>query len=73
MSAKRRPVTHVPANGEDIVTPSSSRKLEHTTALFATDAVTLESLARHIGNIKAQIAIMVEWLETLDECTASED
>lgn len=73
MSAKRQRIPHVPGFTE--VTPVSppSSSPDRTTLDNATEPVTLASLASRIEDIKAQIAIMVEWLQTLDERTADDD
>ncbi len=73
MSAKRQRIPHVPAFTEVIDAPSSSSSLARTTLDNATEPVTLATLAGDIEGIKDQIAIMVEWLETLDERLTSEN
>jgi hypothetical protein len=39
----------------------------------ATESVTLETLAADIDDLKAQLAIIVEWLETLEQRLGDED
>ncbi len=73
MSPKRRVDTHVPRITEVITEPLLPSTLERTAARTAKKPVTLESLADDLENLKTQIAIMVEWLQNLDERTASGD
>lgn len=73
MSAKRRVDTHVPRITEVINASADDSSPTRIPSKNATEPVTLASLASDLEGIKAQIAIMVEWLQTLDERTAIDD
>ena len=73
MSAKRRVDTHVPRITEVINASADDSSHPRIPSKNATEPVTLASLASDLEDVKGQIAIMVEWLETLDERTGNED
>lgn len=73
MSAKRKRIPHVPGFGEVINASAEDSSLDPTPSSNAKKPVTFASLASELEDIKDQIAIMVEWLQTLDERTADED
>lgn len=73
MSAKRQGIPHVPAFTEVIPVSPPSSSPHSTSPRNAGEPVTLAGLASQVEEIKDQVAIMVEWLRTLDERTADED
>ncbi len=73
MSPKRRVDTHVPRIAEVINASAEDSSHPRIPSRNATEHVTLASLASDLEGIKGQIAIMVEWLQTLDERTGNED
>ncbi len=72
MTAKRQRISHVPGFAEVIDEPSPDSSLDRITPRNATEPVTLEILAGDLEDIKIQIAIFVEWLQTLDERAADD-
>lgn len=71
MTTKRKRISHVPEMGKVITEPSIPSSLDRAAARTATEPVTLDTLAGDLENLKTQIAIMVEWLQSLDERAAS--
>lgn len=73
MAAKRRTKTLVPESGEVIATPSKPSRLGGVTTEDATDFVTLASLAGEVAELRLEVNVIVEWLDTFEQRLAGED